>query len=73
MTNLDTVIETLAAHREARRWSDEAVAADVLARLGLDPAAEQGVVEHHEAPVEAPVDAVPPQHDVDAHVDAPHE
>ncbi len=40
MTNIELVVSVLAAHREARRWADEAVAVDVLARLGLDAEAE---------------------------------
>jgi hypothetical protein len=40
MNNLEAVIATLFRHREARGWTDEAVAADVLAQLGLDPAGE---------------------------------
>lgn len=39
-TNYESVVSVLAAHREARRWSDEAVAADLCARLGIDPAGE---------------------------------
>jgi hypothetical protein len=40
MTNLECAIAALEAHREARLWTDEAVAADLMVRLGLDPAAE---------------------------------
>lgn len=40
MTNLETAVAILAKHREARQWTDEAVAADLLAQLGLDAAAE---------------------------------
>lgn len=40
MTNLECVIAVLASHREARRWTDEAVAHDLLAQLGLDAAGE---------------------------------
>jgi hypothetical protein len=40
MTNLECTIAILASHREARRWTDEAVALDVLAQLGLDPAGD---------------------------------
>lgn len=39
-TNLECVVNVLAAHREARHWTDEAAAADVVAQLGLDPAGE---------------------------------
>ena len=39
-TNLECVIAVLAGHREARQWTDEAVAADLVAQLGLDPAGE---------------------------------
>ena len=56
MTNLEITIATLAAHREARRWSDDAVAIDLLARLGLDAAAVHGAVE----PVVEVVAAVEP-------------
>ena len=38
MTNLEAVIAILAAHREARKWTDEAVAHDLLGQLGLDAA-----------------------------------
>jgi hypothetical protein len=40
MTNLQAITAILAAHREARRWTDDAVAADLVAQLGLDPAAD---------------------------------
>jgi hypothetical protein len=40
MTNLECAIAVLALHREERRWTDEAVAADLLAKLDIDPAAE---------------------------------
>lgn len=39
MTNLETIIAVLAGHREARQWSDDAVAADLVTKLGLDAAA----------------------------------
>lgn len=45
MTNLELVISILAKHREARMWADESVAADVLAQLGVDPAAAMKVTE----------------------------
>jgi hypothetical protein len=50
MTNLECAIAVLTRHREARRWADEAVAADLLARLGLDPAGDAA----HAAPVVDP-------------------
>jgi hypothetical protein len=37
MTNLECVVAILAAHREARMWDDAAVAADLVAQLGLKP------------------------------------
>lgn len=40
MTNLECAVAVLTKHREARQWTDEAVAADLLAQLGLDAAAE---------------------------------
>lgn len=40
MNNHDCAVAVLEAHREARRWTDDAVAADLLAQLGLDPSAE---------------------------------
>lgn len=36
MTNLEAAVAVLTKHREARQWSDEAVAADLLTQLGLD-------------------------------------
>jgi hypothetical protein len=36
MNNLECAVRVLAMHREARKWSDEAVAADMLAQLGLE-------------------------------------
>jgi hypothetical protein len=36
MTNLEAVIAVLVTHREARRWTDQAVAIDLLAQLGLE-------------------------------------
>jgi hypothetical protein len=38
MTNLECTLNVLAMHREARGWSDEAVATDLLTQLSLDPA-----------------------------------
>jgi hypothetical protein len=40
MTNLECAVLVLASHREGRKWTDEAVSADLLAQLGLDPAGE---------------------------------
>ena len=40
MNNQECVVATLARHREARAWTDEAVAADLLAQLGLKPDAD---------------------------------
>jgi hypothetical protein len=37
MNNIECVVAVLARHREARHWTDEAVAANLLAELGLDP------------------------------------
>ena len=42
MTNLECAIAVLATHREARRWTDEAVAADLMVQLKLDPQAVVG-------------------------------
>lgn len=42
MTNLETAVAVLERHREARRWDDRDVAADLLAQLGLDPAGDVG-------------------------------
>ena len=38
VTNLECTVHVLAVHREARGWTDESVAADLLEQLGLDPA-----------------------------------
>lgn len=40
MNNLECTLAILAAHREGRAWTDEAVAPDLLNQLGLDPAGE---------------------------------
>ncbi len=40
MTNLECTVAVLAKHREARQWTDEAVAAELVAQLGLDPAGD---------------------------------
>lgn len=60
MTNLACVIAVLAAHRQARIWTDEFVAADLLARLRLDPAAYAPIAESevlaHEAAAKAAAD-----------------
>ncbi len=37
MTNMECAIAVLAAHREARAWTDEAVATELLWQLGLTP------------------------------------
>lgn len=37
MTNLEITVAALLFHREARKWDDGAVAADLMAKLGLDP------------------------------------
>lgn len=42
MNNLETALDVLARHREGRHWTDEAVAADLMARLKLDPVGEVG-------------------------------
>ena len=42
MNNLDCALGVLAKHREARRWTDEAVAADLLAQLRLEPSGGVG-------------------------------
>lgn len=36
MTNLERVVAVLERHREARQWTDEAVARDLLTELGMD-------------------------------------
>jgi hypothetical protein len=48
MNNMECAIACLTAHREARGWTDQAVAADLLAQLGLDPEGEakNAVVPH---------------------------
>lgn len=40
MTNLECAVAVLASHREGRKWHDPAVAADLLAQLGVDPEGE---------------------------------
>lgn len=40
MNNRECVIAVLTAHREARNWSDESVADDLLAQLDVKPDAE---------------------------------
>ncbi len=47
MNNMECAIAVLASHRAARQWTDEAVAAEMLAQLGLDPA---GVAAHATPP-----------------------
>lgn len=37
MNNHDCIVAVLVAHREARHWTDEEVAHDLVAQLGLDP------------------------------------
>lgn len=37
MNNFDCAVAVLARHREARHWTDDAVAADLVAQFGLDP------------------------------------
>lgn len=54
MTNLECVVATLEAHREARQWADHAVALAVLARLGLSAEDEVGV------PAPVPVTIITP-------------
>lgn len=50
MNNLECVMNILAAHREARMWTDEAVARDVMVQLGLDAEGEAA----HATPVIMP-------------------
>lgn len=45
MTNLECVVAVLARHRAARRWTDDAVAADLMVHLGLDPAGTPATIE----------------------------
>ena len=40
MNNMECVVAVLVAHREARHWTDEAVAMDLVAQLGIDPVGE---------------------------------
>jgi hypothetical protein len=40
MNNRECVVNVLASHREARQWTDEAVADDLLRQLDLDPEGE---------------------------------
>lgn len=40
MNNYDCAVAVLVAHREARQWTDEAVARDLLAQLDVDPVGE---------------------------------
>jgi hypothetical protein len=42
MTNLKAVLDVLSRHREARQWTDEAVAADVLKALDMDGSRDVG-------------------------------
>ena len=56
MSNFTAVVDVLFRHREARQWSDEAVARDVLAILGVDPDGGNGI----ELAVVAEVEAAAP-------------
>ena len=47
ITNTEATVAVLEKHREARAWSDSAVATDLLKQLGLDPKGEA----KHAAPV----------------------
>jgi hypothetical protein len=40
MTNYEAVVAILRGQREARQWTDEAVATDLCNQLGLDPGGE---------------------------------
>ena len=40
MNNMECAVRCLESHREARGWTDSAVATDLLAQLGLDPEGE---------------------------------
>lgn len=53
MNNLDCTLSILEAHRNARAWSDSAVANDLLNQLGLDPKADAA----NPAPVVDPEEA----------------
>lgn len=50
MTNLELAVAILAKHREARRWADEAVAVDMLAQFGVDPAGIEADQQHANEP-----------------------
>lgn len=39
-TNRECVVATLASHRQAGQWTDESVADDLVAQLGLRPDAD---------------------------------
>lgn len=58
-TNLECAMAVLAQHREARNWTDAAVAVDLLAQLGLDPAGETGAAPTVAAAAPAAAPAVP--------------
>lgn len=53
MTNLEAAIDVLCRHRAGRQWTDEAVAADLLAQLGIDPAGLPVVTEEKAAAAES--------------------
>lgn len=59
MTNLECAVAVLAQHREARKWTDTAVAVDLLAQFGLDPAGE-AADPAAAAPAAAPTPEAPP-------------
>jgi hypothetical protein len=40
MNNYEATVAILRSQREARAWTDEAVASDLLTQLGVDPAGE---------------------------------
>jgi hypothetical protein len=40
MNNMECIVAVLTAHREHRHWTDEAVAMDLVAQLGIDPVGE---------------------------------
>lgn len=72
VTNLECTVAVLEKHREARGWTDQEVAADLLAQLGLDadgPAKNPAQVVQHE-PAHPAAEATD---DADADADADQE
>ncbi len=63
MIYLDRVVAVLTRHREARHWTDDAVARELCAELAIDPKADAPASANYpDPPVDAVAEAIAAEH-----------